>query len=240
MCDRVRGSSAMKRGDSCVRPSGVRAVWPLRGPRTAVLTLCALLLVAILAGSGSGAKSAAGPKVARGKLVGDIDGSGVVDKRDVWLLERALGASPQDPDWDERCDLDGDGFISFEDLSLLLANLGKAVSRTERPAGEGKRLCAMPRLLLAPSVGVPLSILGCDCGDSVVFEVQVSEDGQAVRVRPASSRRCGNLVGAVAMLARGWVFAPARDNEGKNVPSWCIVELQLDELGVSHGCQLPE
>jgi hypothetical protein len=50
----------------------------------------------------------------------DLSGDGRVDGDDVAIIQAALDTGPADPDFDARCDLDGDGFVSGADLDLWL------------------------------------------------------------------------------------------------------------------------
>jgi len=57
--------------------------------------------------------------------MGDINGDGVIDKKDVDLIKKAYGSRPGDPNWNPNCDLNGDGVVDLKDLYILASNFGK-------------------------------------------------------------------------------------------------------------------
>ena len=61
------------------------------------------------------------------RLMGDINGDGVIDDADVALLQAAWGSTPSDPNWNADCDLNGDGTVGTMDLHIFNTNYGKDV-----------------------------------------------------------------------------------------------------------------
>jgi hypothetical protein len=57
--------------------------------------------------------------------VGDIDGNGQIDKRDLSILRNNIGKTGEDID-EPLADLNGDGQVDVRDLSLLLDGFGKS------------------------------------------------------------------------------------------------------------------
>jgi PKD repeat protein len=59
------------------------------------------------------------------KILGDINGDGVVDARDIAIVIRAFGSYPGHPRWNPEADLNGDNKIDAKDVALTLKNFGK-------------------------------------------------------------------------------------------------------------------
>jgi hypothetical protein len=71
------------------------------------------------------------------ELVGDVNGDGKVDGKDLTIAARAFDsygpgfmypASPSHPRWNAACDLNNDNEISAIDLALLAKNFGESTS----------------------------------------------------------------------------------------------------------------
>lgn len=181
-----------------------------------------------------------GEQEAKSSLVGDIDGSGAVDEKDGTLMEKAIGANPDDPDWDERCDLDGDRFVSFKDLSILKGNMGKRIIGGEILSGEGYYSCRLPKLFWAPSIQMG-ELPGNElCGVEIKLRLRVSEHGSTISVRPVLSEVSQAGTRALVALSRVWHFEPAQDASGAPVASYCIVTMNWSDLCEVPGGQLPE
>ena len=58
-------------------------------------------------------------------LVGDINGDGKVDIKDLVLFIKAFGSYPSHPRWNSEADLNGDNKVDIKDLVLLIKNFGK-------------------------------------------------------------------------------------------------------------------
>ncbi len=58
-------------------------------------------------------------------ILGDVNGDGKVDMKDVGIVAKAFGATPSNPRWDPTADLDGDGKIDMKDIAIVAANFGK-------------------------------------------------------------------------------------------------------------------
>ncbi len=60
------------------------------------------------------------------KIVGDVNGDGIVDFRDLYALGRAYGSvSGSGDNWNRECDFNRDNKVDYLDLSALLKNYGK-------------------------------------------------------------------------------------------------------------------
>ena len=57
--------------------------------------------------------------------LGDINGDGKVDLKDLVLLAKAYGSTPGKPNWNPLCDLNHDGVIDLVDLVTLVTLFGK-------------------------------------------------------------------------------------------------------------------
>jgi len=60
-------------------------------------------------------------------LIGDINGDGIVDIRDISIVGRAYGAYPGHTRWDPRADLNGDSLVDIRDISIVGRNFGKHI-----------------------------------------------------------------------------------------------------------------
>ena len=58
-------------------------------------------------------------------ILGDVNGDGKVDIKDVGIVAKAFGATPSDPRWNPAADLNDDGKIDIRDISIVTANFGK-------------------------------------------------------------------------------------------------------------------
>jgi len=59
--------------------------------------------------------------------MGDVNGDGVIDGKDLDLIKRLFGKSRGETGYVEACDLNHDGVIDVSDLSIASRNYGKAV-----------------------------------------------------------------------------------------------------------------
>jgi len=57
-------------------------------------------------------------------LPGDVNGDGVVNDLDLFLLTQAYESSPGDPNWNPDCDFDADNHVGYSDLFILATNYG--------------------------------------------------------------------------------------------------------------------
>ena len=58
-------------------------------------------------------------------VVGDVDGNYIVTGEDVEHASSRLGSVKGDADWAPSCDINGDGLIDTDDISVISSNLGK-------------------------------------------------------------------------------------------------------------------
>jgi hypothetical protein len=61
-------------------------------------------------------------------LVGDINGDGKVDGKDIILVAKAFGSYPGHPRWNSAADLNGDGIVDALDVVIVAKNFGKTAS----------------------------------------------------------------------------------------------------------------
>jgi len=72
--------------------------------------------------------------------IGDIDRNGVIDLYDVVAIQKAYDSTPSSPNWDARCDLNGDGYVGLEESIIIMRNYGMTIEQyaamppEERPA----------------------------------------------------------------------------------------------------------
>ena len=59
--------------------------------------------------------------------MGDCNMDGVIDDKDVALLQAAWGSNPSSPNWNVNCDLNGDGVVDSSDTAILARNFGKNI-----------------------------------------------------------------------------------------------------------------
>jgi hypothetical protein len=59
------------------------------------------------------------------RWLGDLDGDGKVDLRDVYRVGQAFGSYPGHPRWDPVCDVNRDGKVDLKDVFAVQRNYGK-------------------------------------------------------------------------------------------------------------------
>jgi hypothetical protein len=59
------------------------------------------------------------------RWLGDLDGDGKVDLRDVYRVGQAFGSYPGHPRWDPVCDINRDGKVDLRDVFAVYRNYGK-------------------------------------------------------------------------------------------------------------------
>lgn len=55
----------------------------------------------------------------------DLNQDGVVDVRDLFILAKAFGSTPQTPNWDPRADLNADSIIDIKDKYIVALHYGE-------------------------------------------------------------------------------------------------------------------
>jgi uncharacterized protein (DUF2141 family) len=58
-------------------------------------------------------------------ILGDVNGDGKVDMRDLGIVAKAFGSTPLDPRWNPAADLNGDGVVNMVDIGIVAINFGK-------------------------------------------------------------------------------------------------------------------
>jgi hypothetical protein len=61
----------------------------------------------------------------RKRLLGDINGDGVVNMKDIYIIIRAYLSKPGDQTWNRDADLNKDGFVNMQDLYLVIIDCRK-------------------------------------------------------------------------------------------------------------------
>jgi uncharacterized protein (DUF2141 family) len=59
------------------------------------------------------------------RLVGDVNGDGRVDLKDIALVARAFGSTPTSPNWNPAADILGTGIVNMKDIGLVARNFGQ-------------------------------------------------------------------------------------------------------------------
>jgi hypothetical protein len=62
------------------------------------------------------------------RLMGDVNGDGKVDLKDVYIVSLAFGSYPGHPKWNPVADLNRDGKVDLKDVYLVTKNYGKVCS----------------------------------------------------------------------------------------------------------------
>jgi PKD repeat protein len=60
-------------------------------------------------------------------LIGDVNGDGKVDIKDLVLLIKAFGSFPGEPNWNPNADVNTDGKVDIKDLVLLIKHFGEHI-----------------------------------------------------------------------------------------------------------------
>jgi len=58
-------------------------------------------------------------------IVGDVDGDGKIDMKDVGIVARLFRVDPASPLWNSNCDLNGDGKVDMKDVGIVAKNFGE-------------------------------------------------------------------------------------------------------------------
>jgi hypothetical protein len=63
----------------------------------------------------------------RGRIMGDTNGDGSVDMRDIGLAATAFGSYPSHPRWNPDCDVDENDKINLKDIALICPHFGDSL-----------------------------------------------------------------------------------------------------------------
>jgi hypothetical protein len=61
------------------------------------------------------------------KMVGDVNGNGIVNMDDVYKLILAFLIDKDSSDWDPNLDMDGNGIVNMKDIFLTIRNFGSCL-----------------------------------------------------------------------------------------------------------------
>jgi len=178
--------------------------------------------------NGTQAESEVQEEKCESKIPGDIDCSGAVDATDRWLMERALGASPEDHDWDPRCDLNEDEFISFDDLAILEENMGKLFIDGQTIESLERSRCPLPKLRFAPAMEAAVAFSE-QSEAPVELLISVSQKGEVTRVRTIESSLDFAATRALSRLVRKWYFGVGVGESGGTPLTTCVVRIVLSD-----------
>jgi len=59
------------------------------------------------------------------RLMGDVNGDGRVDMKDIAIVARAFGSTPGSPNWNPAADVGGFGIVNMKDIALVARNFGQ-------------------------------------------------------------------------------------------------------------------
>ena len=59
------------------------------------------------------------------RLVGDVNGDGFVNLKDIVIVAKLMGTTPSSPNWNPAADINGDGKVDMKDLALVVRNFGE-------------------------------------------------------------------------------------------------------------------
>jgi parallel beta-helix repeat protein len=59
------------------------------------------------------------------RLVGDVNGDGRVDMKDIAIVARSFGSTPGSPNWNPAADLNGDGKVNMKDIAIVARSFGQ-------------------------------------------------------------------------------------------------------------------
>jgi len=63
--------------------------------------------------------------IVRIKMLGDINGDGIIDYNDIFAVASAFGSNPDGIRWNQEADLNRDGFIDMLDIYIVARNFGR-------------------------------------------------------------------------------------------------------------------
>jgi hypothetical protein len=172
------------------------------------------------------------------KIEGDINKDGIIDDKDRLLLERALGADRNDPDWVETCDLDGNGLIDFKDLGILKNNMGKKVvvpvsDKTDKTKkGEIKSVIIKFKIVeKTPLLQIDSFVLEKIESEYFAAEVLINKSGSVLDLKISKSTGYSPADVYIKSELKKWKFEPIVINQ-KAVEAWiyCRIELKKSDF----------
>ena len=166
---------------------------------------------------------------------GDVNKDGIVDNKDLLMLERALGAERIDPDWVEECDLNEDGCIDFTDLEILKSNLGSKIQDSAKNDSvsvkdEKKGFPIKTKIIeRTPLLQIDSFILE-NIGESYfAAEVLIDKTGSVVDLKISRGSGDKNVDKYLTIELRKWKFEPVIKDDNP-IEIWLYQRINLKEL----------
>ncbi|MEM2912266.1 MAG: dockerin type I domain-containing protein [Candidatus Bathyarchaeia archaeon] len=96
--------------------------------KTKILILLTMLSLAVLAVTINTTVACAPPRQEE-TLIGDINGDGKVDMKDVGIIALAFGSSLGHPRWNANADINQDGVVDINDILIVLSHFGQTQAK---------------------------------------------------------------------------------------------------------------
>jgi hypothetical protein len=61
--------------------------------------------------------------------MGDVNADGIIDMKDINIMQAAYGSTPGSPNWNPACDLNGDGQVDMRDIEPAAWYYGKVSTK---------------------------------------------------------------------------------------------------------------
>jgi hypothetical protein len=63
------------------------------------------------------------------RKMGDVNADGIIDMKDMNIMQAAFTSTPDRPNWNPVCDLNGDGKVDMIDIYTAARNYGKVSTK---------------------------------------------------------------------------------------------------------------
>lgn len=135
------------------------------------------------------------------ELVGDVNGDGVVDLKDVYAAGSAFGSTPESPKWNQRVDINGDNKIDMVDMYIIASHFGE---KTVTVITLTVHVC--PRFLNLRSKGRWITVYiklpeGYNASDVDVSSIRLNNTVPA-EPRPIAIKGCHGVQGLIVKFDR--------------------------------------
>jgi len=94
-------------------------------------TVYAILVIAASLTLVNSTTACAPPLQKETPLIGDLNGDGKVDMKDVAIVAMAFGSYPEHPRWNPDADINHDGVVSIDDLLIVLSSFGQTQAKAQ-------------------------------------------------------------------------------------------------------------